>query len=199
MEKIKNILRQWLPLAVAVTALCGLVYLAVQQELRQSANDPQIQIAEDTAIELKSGDTVKSVLPSGKTAIESSLASFVMVFEDDGNVAGSSATLHGAIPQLPAGILDYVRSHGEDRVTWQPEPGVRIAAVVVRYQGAQSGFVLAGRSLREVEVREDNALTEAGVAWTFTMAASLVMVILCEFILATKRKPIPVNNEIEPA
>ena len=39
---------------------------------------------------------------------------------------------------------------GEDRLTWQPEPGVRSATVVVHYQGAQAGFVMAGRSLREV-------------------------------------------------
>jgi hypothetical protein len=187
MEKIKNILRQWLPLAVAVTALCGLVYLAVQQDLRQSANDPQIQIAEDAAAELKSGAAVKSVVPAGKTAIETSLAPFVIVFEDDGGIAGSSATLHGETPQLPAGILEYVRSHGEDRVSWQPEPGVRIAAVIIRYQGAQSGFVLAGRSLREVEVREDNAEAYAGAAWVVTLAATLIACALGEWILGSKR------------
>jgi hypothetical protein len=83
--------------------------------------------------------------------------------------------------------LDYVRTHGQDRVTWQPEPGVRIAAVVVRYQGAQPGFVLAGRSLREVEVREDNAELIAGVAWIFTLAATLVACALGEWILGSKR------------
>lgn len=187
MEKVRAILRQWIPLAVAITAMCGLVYLAVQQELRQSANDPQIQIAEDAAAALENGAPVDSILPAGKTAIERSLASFVMVFNDRGEVAGSSATLHGQTPQLPGGILDYVRSHGQDRVTWQPEPGVRIAAVVVRYPGAQPGFVLAGRSLREVEVREDNAGLIAGVAWIFTMAATLVVCALGEWILGSRR------------
>jgi hypothetical protein len=83
--------------------------------------------------------------------------------------------------------LEYVRSHGEDRVSWQPEPGVRIAAVIIRYQGAQSGFVLAGRSLREVEVREDNAEAYAGAAWVVTLAATLIACALGEWILGSKR------------
>jgi hypothetical protein len=188
MDRIKHILRQWLPLAVVVTAVCGLVYLAVQQDLRQSANDPQIQMAEDAAAALGNGAAVEAIVPVEKVAIEHSLAPFVMVFNDRGDVVGSSATLHGKTPQLPAGILDYVRGHGEDRVTWQPEPGVRIAAVVDRFQGSQPGFVLAGRSLREVEVREDNAELEAGAAWIVTMVVSLAGVILCEFILGGKRR-----------
>jgi hypothetical protein len=65
---------------------------------------------------------------------------------------------------------------------------VCIAAVVARIQGAQPGFVLAGRSLREVEVREDNAELEAGAAWIVTLGASLAAVILVELILAGKRK-----------
>jgi hypothetical protein len=188
MDKIKNILRQWLPLAVVITAVCGLVYLAVQQELRQTANDPQIQIAEDAAAALENGAAVESIVPAEKVAIERSLAPFVMVFNDRGEVAGSSAVLHGQTPQLPAGVLEYVRSHGEDRITWQPEPDVRIAAVVTRYPGAQPGFVLAGRSLREVEVREDNAELEAGAAWIVILGASLAAVSLGEFFFAERRK-----------
>jgi len=187
MEKYKNIFRQWLPLAVAITAVCGLVYLAVQQELRQTANDPQIQIAEDAAAALENGAAVDSILPAGKVAIERSLAPFVMVFNDRGEVAASSAALHGETPQLPPGILEYVRTHGQDRVTWQPEGDVRIAAVVVRHQGAQPGFVLAGRSLREVEIREGNAELEAGAAWILTLAVTLVMCALGEWILSSKR------------
>jgi hypothetical protein len=55
MQKIWDILRHWLPLAALTTALCGLVYLAVQQALRQAANDPQIQMAEDAAYILSQG------------------------------------------------------------------------------------------------------------------------------------------------
>ncbi len=46
---IRKVLKQWLPLAIAITLLCGLVHVAVQQEVRLSANDPQIGMAEDLA------------------------------------------------------------------------------------------------------------------------------------------------------
>ena len=187
MEKIKTIFKLWLPLAAAVTAMCGLVFLAVQQDLRQGANDPQIQIAEDAAAAMENGAPLNSIVPAGKTAIESSLATFVMIFDDTGAVVGSSAALHGETPQLPPGILDFVRTHGQDRVTWQPESGVRIAAVIVRSQGSQPGFVLAGRSLREVEIREGNAELIAGAAWISTLAATLVVCVLAEWILGSKR------------
>jgi hypothetical protein len=95
MDRFKPILRQWLPLAVVVTAVCGLVYLAVQQDLRQSANDPQIQMAEDAAAVLENGAAVDANVPVEKAAIEHSLAPFLMVFNDRGEVVGSSAMLHG--------------------------------------------------------------------------------------------------------
>jgi len=46
---IRKVLKQWLPLAIVIKLLCGLVYVAVQQEVRLSANDPQIGMAEDLA------------------------------------------------------------------------------------------------------------------------------------------------------
>jgi hypothetical protein len=183
MHHLRHILRIWVPLAVAVTGLAGLVYGAVQQDLRQNANDPQIQIAEDTAAALSGGATVESQLPAGIVPMESSLAPFVMIFDADGNLAASSALLHGAAPALPDGVLAYTFAHADDRVTWQPAAGVRIAAVVVHYAGSGGGYVLAGRSLREVEIREDNLFTIAALAWAVTLAASLVVLLLLEWIL----------------
>jgi hypothetical protein len=43
--------------------------------------------------------------------------------------------------------------------------GVRVAAVVERVDGAQPGFVLAGRNMREVEVREHLVGQLATLAW----------------------------------
>jgi hypothetical protein len=182
-QRVKRILRQWLPLAIVITAFSGLVYLAVQQVLRQDANDPQIQMAEDAAAALARGETVASVLPAGQVDVAQSLAPFVIVFDDAGTPVASSGQLHGQTPVIPAGVFDYVRQHGEDRITWQPEPGVRIASVIVGYTGTSSGFVLAGRSLREVEKRESQAQTEAGLAWIVTLLGSLIVVTACEFLL----------------
>jgi hypothetical protein len=184
--KIKNIIRYWLPLAAVITLLSGLIYLAVQQSLRWGANDPQIQMAEDAAAALAAGGTPDSVVPAAQVEISSSLAPFMVVFNDAGEPVVSSARLHGETPAIPSGIFDYTRQKGEDRVTWQPEAGVRIAAVVVAYGGSKPGFVLAGRSLREVEIRASQVEQITGIAWLVTLAVSLVVVAGCELILGDR-------------
>jgi hypothetical protein len=186
MSKVNIILRHWLPLAVVTTLLCGLVYLVVQQSLRQGANDPQIQMAEDAAAALAAGGTPESMVPAGQVEISTSLAPFMVIYSDTGEPLASSGLLHGTIPLLPSGVFDYTRQNGEDRVSWQPESGVRIAAVVVAYGGAQPGFVLAGRSLREVEKRESQVEQITGIVWLVALAGSLVVVAGCELILGEK-------------
>lgn len=187
MRRVKNILKQWLPLVVVITAMCGLIYLSVQQALRHGANDPQIQMAEDAADALSRGEPVESVLPVSQVDLSRSLAPFVIVFNDAGKPVASNGSLNGSIPAFPPGVFDYVRKNGEDRITWQPEPGVRIASVVVGYTGTQPGFVVAGRSLREVEIREDQVQTLAGLAWIVTVLGSLIMVTLVEFVLSDRK------------
>jgi hypothetical protein len=153
MSKMSIILRNWLPLAVLAVGLCALVYAAVQLNFRSSLNDPQIQMAQDAADVLEQGAPAASLLPSVKVDITLSLAPFMTIYADDGSVLATSGVLNGKTPPLPDGVLDYVRTHGENRVSLEPEPGVRIAAVIVRVNGAQPGFVLVGRSMREVEAR----------------------------------------------
>jgi hypothetical protein len=173
MKIIFRILIRWLPLAAATAGLCGLVYLSIQQSLRMGANDPQIQMAEDSANALNAGAGLDSIIPATKVELASSLAPFLIVFDNSGNVLASSATLHGAVPLYPSGVLDYTRKNGEDRVTWQPESAIRMATVVVRYD---QGFVLAGRSLREVEIRSDNVEKISGLAMLVIWAATLVLI-----------------------
>jgi hypothetical protein len=177
MKTIFQIIKGWLPLAIVTAGVCGLVYLSIQQALRMNANDPQIQMAEDAASALNSGGSVVSILPATQVEIATSLAPFMMVFDDSGKVLASSATLHGSIPLYPSGVLDYTRQHGEDRVTWQPENGVRMATVVVRYD---QGFVMAGRSLREVEIRTTNIEEISGLAILAIWVVTLVVVTLAE-------------------
>lgn len=68
-------------MAVIVTGFSGLIYTAVQQDLRQSANDPQIQMAEDTATKLAAGQQVQNVVPAEKVDIATSLAPYIIVFD----------------------------------------------------------------------------------------------------------------------
>jgi hypothetical protein len=187
MNKLTNIFRQWLPLAALAVALCSLVYLIGQQLLRQSANDPQIQLAEDAAAALSNGVDAQTLLPSASVDVAHSLAPFLIIFDDSGKGVASDALLNGSIPQLPAGVLDDVRKNGEDRFTWQPEPGVRIAAVVAPVPGTSAGFVLAGRSLREVEIREDNIEALTLIALAVILLGILLVVATFQYILPDKK------------
>jgi hypothetical protein len=190
MSLVNRIIKHWLPLAAVVTLLCGLVMLAAQQSLRWGANDPQIQMAEDAAASLAAGGSPEAQLPVGQVEISTSLAPFMVIYNDAGQPLTSSGLLHGTVPTLPPGVLDYARRNHEDRVTWQPEPGVRVAAVVAAYDGSQPGFVLAGRSLREVEVRENQVYQMCGLAGLVTLGVSLVVVAGCELVLRERKTTI---------
>jgi hypothetical protein len=187
--KVKNILGHWLPLAIVTTLLCGLVYMAVQQSLRMGANDPQIQMAEDAAVALAAGGKPESVLPAARVDISTSLAPFLVVYNSAGEPLASSGLLHGTVPLLPHGVFAYTHQKGEDRVSWQPEPGIRMAAVLVAYEGSQPGFILSARSLREVETRESQTEQITGIAWLVTLAGSLIIVGLSELFFAKKKNP----------
>ena len=178
-KHLLNAAKIFLPLAAVITVLIGLVYLAVQQDFRMSANDPQIQIAEDFADQLSSG------VPLGqfnfKFDISKSLATFVVIYNDQGQPVTGSGQLNGQFPALPAGVTDYVKKYGEDRITWQPQSGVRSALVVTHFKNSQSaGYIAVGRSLREIEQRESMLGWYALTAWLAALILSLAVLILVE-------------------
>jgi hypothetical protein len=178
------VLRRWLPLAALAVVFPLLVYATVQQSLRSGANDPQLQLAEDAAAALEGGAAPGAVLPAGHAvAIESSLAPFVVVYDADGRPLAGSGQLHGRLPSPPAGVFEFVRANGAESVTLQPERGVRIASVVRRVLRQPGGYVLAGRSLREVEVREGYTRMASVAALGAGLVGTFVLVVLGEVML----------------
>ena len=179
-------LKTWLPLAAIIIIFSGLIYAAVQQTYRQNANDPQIQIAEDIADAISQGlappqGIVSPTAP--QTDLKKSLSTFLIIYDDAGKIIASSAILDGKNPEYPKGVLDYVKKHGEDRVTWQPVPAVRMATVVTRYSGKQSGFVMVGRSLRETEKRVERLTLMTSVATAAALVISLLLIFLFKKIM----------------
>lgn len=167
-----------LVLAGIATGIALAFYAIPQHVLRSGLNDPQIQMATDLASKLDQVGVIDglrqgALMESGSGAeidMARSLSPFLIVFNDAGQPLGSNAQLDGQTPIPPAGIFEFVRSHGEERVTWQPRRGVRIAAVVERVRGSQPGFVLAGRNMREVEARIGDVRTMAGLTWLGMLA-----------------------------
>ena len=165
-------------LAGISTGIALALYAIPQQVLRNGANDPQVQLATDAVARLEDGALPSEAIPAGNVDMARSLAPFIIAYDDQGKPLASQARLNGGIPVLPGGVFDYVRQHGEERVSWQPilgtTRGVRIAAVVERVTGAHPGFVLAGRSLREVEVREAQVKQMAGLTWIGMIALIVI-------------------------
>ncbi len=180
-------LKYWLLQVVLLTGLCGLLYAAVQQDLRQSANDPQIQLAEDTSAKLTGGQQIQDVVLAEKVDIAHSLAPYLIIFDAEGKPIAASGQLNDQMPSIPTGVFDYLKSHDEDRFTWQPQTGVRSAVVVTPFKGPSpsSGYVLAGRSLREVEQRETNIRDLILAGWL----GMLLVTFLATVLLLPKERP----------
>ena len=171
--------RRWLPLAVAVTVLAGTVFTIGQQILRQGANDPQVQFAEEAAARLQSGARAGDVIPTGETDIGASLAPWVLVYGPDRRLIAGSAQLDGRPVEYPTSVFDNAPAGGRrHEVTWQPRAGVRAATIVVGFKG---GWVVAGRSLRLVEERADTLLSLALAGWLAALAGTAVLVFATGF------------------
>jgi hypothetical protein len=161
-----------------VTTTFGTVAVAVQQNYRMSADDPQIQMTQDaaTSIAIARQEVVAERARYPRVDVARSLAPWLAVYDRRSNLLEGSATLDGTGLLPPAGVFQSARTSLDDRVTWQPRPGVR-AAIVVR-QTADGGFVVAGRSLREVEKREDDLTRLLLVGWLAAIGISIAAALL---------------------
>ena len=178
---MSKFLRLFSPFVLAfifVSGICGLVYGAVQQDLRQTANDPQIQLAENSAASLATATNID--VGTEKIDLVKSLSPFIIIVDKDNKVLASNAVMNGQTPVPPAGVFASAARSGENRVTWQPAPGVRIALVVVPVGNDKGQFVAVGRSLREVEKRENQIFMLSAIAWLILLAVSFIGIFLSQ-------------------
>lgn len=164
----------WIPLALLFSIGLACTYVAVQQNYRTSLNDPQVQVTQDAVVLVANGQTPESLVPTEKINMAISLSPFIIVYDEQGKTVAGSGLLNGAVPTPPHGVFDYAKEHGVNKLTWQPQTGVRIAAVIKPFSGPTKGYVLSGRSMREVESRIDSLGNTALLAWLVGLATSLV-------------------------
>jgi hypothetical protein len=170
-------MRNWLALALCWSLVAGTIVFVAHWQLRTGANDPQVQMAEDAARQLAAGIEPAAVVPRGGVVpVESSLATWLAVYDANGTPLLSSGSYAGKAPDLPGGVLEFARKQGGHRLSWQPRPGVRQALVVVPVPDA--GYVVAGRSLREVEARKQQVLELVLLAWLVGLAGLLLPALL---------------------
>lgn len=153
MKMLLSTLKLWFPLAVTLTLVCGIIYLAGQQNYRQEANDPQYQMAEDAANAISRGTDPKSVVSGTVAELNSSLSPYLVIYDEQKNPVASTVVLNGQVPHLPSGVFQFVETKGVDVITWKPREGMRQALVVTKTSGKNLFYVASGRSLRLTEQR----------------------------------------------
>jgi hypothetical protein len=165
----------FIPLGVAITGICGLIYFTGQQIYRQSANDPQVDLSENYASRLGAGAPFTSIVPLVTVDLEKddNLYPFVMTFDINEKNIGSTARLNGQSPSIPGGILEEAKVHGYNQITWEPQVDIREAVVIKYYkQDKNEGYVLVGRSLREVDNRVEILARYTIIVWFIIMVGS---------------------------
>ena len=184
MNNYKVIFKNWFGYAVLITLLCGIIYTIAQQNFRQSANDPQYQMAFDAANAINRGSAPGSLTSSSAPVeIGNSLSPYLLIYDANGKLTAANATLDGKAPKIPQGVLDNVKRNGMEIVTWQPRDGIRQATVEIQ---TNKGYtVAAGRSLHITEERIAILGKQVAFAWVLSLAAMLVVVTLQEML--TKR------------
>jgi len=105
----------------------------------------------------------------------------------------SSGFLDGKFPQLPAGVFEYVKAHGEERITWQPRKGIRMAMVVLEAAYPAAGFIALGRSLNEIESREAQLSTMVLMCWLVAMGL-ITVAGLIQFMYINRQNSISKEN-----
>jgi hypothetical protein len=133
----------WLAATIIITLIFGSVYVTLQQSGRHSANAAPAAAA---AAQVQQMGFKPTTEPGLELTADSGV--FVIVFGEDNKLTSTTVSLHGAPPDIPAGVLETARTLGSDVVTWQPEPGLRMAVVA---RQAPGGVIVAGQSLTPFE------------------------------------------------
>ena len=103
----------WLPVAASTICLSVLLFLALQQYIRLSANDLPTQYAEDTKSKLEKRTELSDIIKAfPETDLQKSLAPFVIIYDSKGLPLAGSGTLKGALPAPPAGVFPLRSAQG---------------------------------------------------------------------------------------
>jgi hypothetical protein len=157
------------------------VYVVDQQILRRGADELPGQIVAEVRGEMAHGAEAAAVLSGPKQEVSSpewlaGKSAFCAVYDADGKAVASDATLWGELPQPPHGIFNVIRDRGWDKVTWQPQPGIRVALTGMPLPNG--GYVLAGQSLIPGEARTARFSVLMRWVWLAMLAGCVAVMLL---------------------
>jgi len=162
-----------------VGCACGItlfwvgLFVIMRQTGRLKINRPLVAMIDEAIVKLGKGAEITSVIPRKNIDMTLDNEEYMIIINERGEVAAGSIRLEGITPIPPKGVLDYAKDRGINRVAWQPKKGIRSAIVVKPYP---HGWILAGRSLKEVETEEKNWMKVLGIFWAGTMTAGWLVI-----------------------
>lgn len=172
-----QMMRVWLALAAGATIVLGTTYTLIQQSTRLSADDAPLASAQTVKQQLENGASPADVVPTNIVDLKSDNSVFIIVTDSQEHIQASSARLDGSTTLPPKGTFDYTAQNGTNHFTWQPAKGARLATRIMPYKyGRQTGYVVTGQSLSQVE----NRINMYG--W-MTLAAWLAALIITYLVL----------------
>ncbi|HMQ02101.1 MAG TPA: hypothetical protein PKD79_03470 [Candidatus Doudnabacteria bacterium] len=167
----------FLTLAVVISVLFVSICYSARTVMRQAANDPQIEVTDQVTNIVRQGVPIDAIV-SGAEQIDmaSSKALFVMIFDNNRTLVGSSAQLEGEAPTAPSEAFDKAGTQADYRFDWEPRPGVKVAAIMKQID--DDAYVLAGRSLAEFETRTQTLKAPLWIGWAISMLLALLLAAL---------------------
>jgi len=159
-----------------ITLTTLMVYGTAQHLLRIGANAEPATQAKFLSQRLANGAEPAEIVTSYYANLPQDGATFTLITDENEKTIISTYRLNNQLLELPSGVYSYAKSHGEDRLTWQPEMGIREATVVMPYtsKDGKTGFVASGVSLRESENSLDALTLKLFMGWVLMMAVSSI-------------------------
>ena len=178
----------WIAGAALITLAAAAAWLGYGVSLRSGGDQQPLRLATQAASRLEAGSPPASILPPAIN-MAASPAPFVMVFDRRHHALASSGRLNGRIPVLPGAVLAWAARHGEDRITWEPQPGLREAAIIEPYGQPRRGFVLAAQSLHTISARQRTLTWSIACCWLAALTLSFQITRLLPARIRRPRTP----------
>ena len=140
---------------IGLILLYGVTYLFNNQKERNQADIAPEHLAMATKAKLEKGIAPADAIKDRKIIdLASSDSLFIVIYDAAGVCHNSTAKIHGVDPLIPLGALTVSREKRENKITWQPEAGIRAAIVILPWTlNGLDGYVVAGKSLRRTDLR----------------------------------------------
>lgn len=161
-------------LVLLITVIFGAIFGTGQQVLRGDSDYPQVEVVQQVQGIIEQGVPLDVIVNSEEAInLEESMSLFVMIFDKDKNLVSSSAKIGEQSPTPPSESFDIAKSKGENKFTWQPQDGVRLAAVLKPV--GDKAFVLAGKSLKETDKRVQTLGVFTLIGWAVSIVLALLL------------------------